>query len=127
MSVWYSVFGAFIVVAVLISSLRLVRGKPGMAVAMCLFSFAFYAMFDPRKVAGTIIYWQRWVVEGIFCIVAVLAAFAFSSHRTPSENRSTTLSLRDPRTWFVIFLLLAAVISLFFGLDKQASVKRLVG
>ena len=126
-SVWYPVLGALAVPAILIASLRLLQGRPGMAVGFCLFSFAFYAMFDSSKVAGTIIYWQRWIIEGVFCVVAVLAALVFSSHRTASGNRSITLSLRDPRTWLVVFLLLATITSFFFGLDKEASAKRLLG
>jgi len=94
-----------------------------MAVGLCLFSFAFYAMFDARKVGGTIIYWQRWIVVGFFVIVAAVAVLVRRSRQDSHEHHNW---FSDPRVWFALFTVWAFIISLF-GVDFAESAKRLLG
>jgi len=122
-NIWYipvAVLAALLMVA---AALRLLRGHSTMAVAMCLSSFAFYAMFDPRKVAGTITYWQRWVVLGFFVVVAAIAVLVRRSRQDSHQHYGW---FSDPRVWFALFTVWAFIISLF-GVDFAESAKRLLG
>ena len=122
MNVWYIPVAVLAALFMVVAAVRLLRGHPAMTVAICLFSFASYAMSSARE-TGSVIYWQRWIVLGFFVIVATVAVLVRKSEKDLRERGGW---FSDPRVWFALFTAWAFIVSLF-GVDFAESAKRLLG